>query len=205
MLAIEKLLHSKLLVPRVNKRIGHADFHLGVASVGVVADGRALLNATRREAQNFRDNYDSNIPIQQAAERLSNYVQQHTLYSSLRPFGASALLAGIDDEKGPQLYVVEPSGVYFGYYAAAVGKGKTLAKTELEKLDLSSLSLKDALKEAARIVYMVHDDSKNKEFELEMSWIGESETGGRHQIVPQPLLDECIAYAKNFMETRMDD
>lgn len=73
------------------------------------------------------------------------------------------------DKTGPALYVVEPSGVFFvraimiiqqssiintdiqGYNGAAVGKGRQLAKTELEKLKLSELSTREAVMEAARM------------------------------------------------------
>lgn len=40
------------------------------------------------------------------------YVQAYTLYSSVRPFGISAILGAVDKD-GPALYVVEPSGVYY--------------------------------------------------------------------------------------------
>jgi hypothetical protein len=38
-----------------------------------------------------------------------------------------------------------------GYYGAAVGKGRQLAKTELEKLKLSELTTREAVLEAARM------------------------------------------------------
>ncbi len=38
-----------------------------------------------------------------------------------------------------------------GYHGAAVGKGRQLAKTELEKLSLSTLTTRQAVKEAARM------------------------------------------------------
>ena len=44
--------------------------------------------------------------------RLSMYAQAYTLYSSVRPFGCSTILGGID-ENGPGLYVIEPSGVAY--------------------------------------------------------------------------------------------
>jgi len=83
---------------------------------------------------------------------------------------------------------------FFGYNGAAVGKGRQLAKTELEKLKLSELSLKEAVMEAARIIHLVHEDAE-KEFELEMSWIG-SESNNLHVPVPKDLFDEADAQAK---------
>jgi 20S proteasome subunit alpha 7 len=38
-----------------------------------------------------------------------------------------------------------------GYHGAAIGKGRQLAKTELEKLKLSELSTREAVFEAARM------------------------------------------------------
>ena len=50
--------------------------------------------------------------MQDVTERLGQYVQVYTLYSSVRPFGVSTILGGVD-ESGANLYVVEPSGVFF--------------------------------------------------------------------------------------------
>jgi len=197
-LAVEKLVHSKLLVPGANRRIQTIDRHIGLASSGLLADGRHLSNRARDEATNYRDLYNSPPPLENVADRLGLYVQAYTLYSSVRPFGISTILGAVD-ESGPKLFVVEPSGVFFGYNGAAVGKGRQLAKTELEKLKLSELSLKEAVVEAARIIYLVHDDAKEKEFELEMSWIG-PESNNLHVPVPKDLLDEAEAQAKAALE-----
>ena len=84
------------------------------------------------------------------ADRVSQYVQAYTLYSSVRPFGVSGLLA-THDRNGYGLYMVEPSGVYYGYTGAAIGKGRTVAKTELEKLNFSELTVREAVKIAAKM------------------------------------------------------
>lgn len=96
-----------------------------------------------------------------------------------------------------------------GYYGAATGKGRQAAKAELEKLDLSSgaLSLEAGVKEAARIIYVAHEDSKDKDFELEMSWISsvDGPTKGRHEEVPKHILDEAEKAAKKAMESEDED
>ena len=92
-----------------------------------------------------------------------------------------------------------------GYYGAATGKGRQAAKAGLEKLDLASptnsLSLTDTVKEAARIIYVAHEDSKDKEFELEMTWISHDggPTRGRHEEVPKELFDAAVKAAKKAM------
>jgi 20S proteasome subunit alpha 7 len=186
-------------MPVVNRRIQTIDRHIGLATAGLLADGRHLSNRARSEASNYRENYHSPPPLKAIADRLGQYVQAYTLYSSVRPFGISTILGAIDKD-GPALFVVEPSGVFYGYNGAAVGKGRQLAKTELEKLKLSELSTREAAIEAARIIYLVHDDAKEKDFELEMSWIGD-ETNGLHLPVPNDLMEEAQAKAKAALET----
>lgn len=70
----------------------------------------------------------------------------------MRPFGISTLVAGID-KTGPKLYAIEPSGVYYGYRATASGKGKALAKTELEKIIAKEggITVKEGVMELARM------------------------------------------------------
>ncbi|KAG6832946.1 hypothetical protein H0H92_004830 [Tricholoma furcatifolium] len=200
-LAVEKLVHSKLLVPGANRRIQTIDRHIGLATAGLLADGRHLSNRARDEAASYREQYRQPAPLKTIADRLGQYVQAYTLYSSVRPFGISTILGAVDKD-GPALFVVEPSGVFFGYHGAAVGKGRQLAKTELEKLKLAELSMREAAMEAARmhVIYLVHDDAKEKEFELEMTWIGE-ETDGIHLPVPKELQAEAEAAAKAALET----
>jgi Proteasome subunit len=41
------------------------------------------------------------------------YMHAYTLYSAVRPFGCSVALGSYDEVDGPQLYMVDPSGVSF--------------------------------------------------------------------------------------------
>lgn len=50
--------------------------------------------------------------MQVVTSRLAMFVQAYTLYSSVRPFGVSTILGAVDKE-GPQLYVIEPSGIAY--------------------------------------------------------------------------------------------
>lgn len=76
-------------------------------------------------------------------------------------------------------------------------------------MDLASekLTLLDAVKEAARIIYVAHEDSKDKEFELEMSWISslDGPTKGKHEEVPRELLEEAEKAAKRALEGEDED
>lgn len=170
---------------------------------------------------------------------MGSYVQAYTLYSSVRPFGITAIIAGWDAETdvdvdgivgkgpsvgsggrtqgvkqgGPYLYMIEPSGSYWGYYGAATGKGRQAAKAELEKLELGAkdsgewISLEEGVKEAARIIYVAHEDSKDKDFELELCWVSavSGPTGGRFEEVPEALKEEAERLAKKAIEGDDDE
>ncbi|KAF4547780.1 Proteasome subunit alpha type-7-like protein [Elsinoe fawcettii] len=237
-LALEKLVTSKLLKKDANKRIMTVDQNIGIVSSGLQPDGKHLVSRARDEAAQWRNIYKAPIPTSSLANRLGQYVQMHTVTNAVRPFGISAIIGGWDSELdlpvdgqvgsgpssgsggrtqgakqgGPYLYMLEPSGLYWGYYGAAAGKGRQAAKAELEKLKLGAgtdecISLEEGVKEAARIIYVAHEDNKDKEFELEMTWVSNASgpTKGRHQHVPKDLLEEAERLAKKALEGDDDD
>jgi 20S proteasome subunit alpha 7 len=108
-------------------------------SAGLLPDGRHFASRARDEAASWRQNYKAPIPTSSLADRMGSYVQAHTLYSSVRPFGMTAIIGGWDSEAGlkvdgevgagpkkgsggrkeggkhggPFLYMIEPSGLYW--------------------------------------------------------------------------------------------
>jgi len=47
------------------------------------------------------------------ADRMGGFAQAYTLYSSVRPFGITAIVGGVDEDGTPALYMIEPSGLYW--------------------------------------------------------------------------------------------
>lgn len=198
-LAVEKIIGSKLLKPDANKRIQSVDKHVGVVYSGLLPDGRHVVQRGRDEARQWRDQFREPIPTSTLANNVASYVQAYTLYNSVRPFGISTILGGYNEEEGAQLYMVEPNGTSWGYLGAAAGRGKQLTNNELEKLDFKALSGKEAVKEAARILYIAHEDSKDKAFQPEIAWIGK-ETNGEFREVPEDLMKEAVEYAEESFD-----
>lgn len=110
-LAVEKLITSKLYEPESGTRIFTIDTSIGMAISGMIADGRAIVDLARQEAANYRQQYDRPIPLRQLNDRLSSYFHAYTLYSAVRPFGVSVILASWTEETGPEMYMIDPSGV----------------------------------------------------------------------------------------------
>lgn len=65
------------------------------------------------------------------------------------------------------------------------------------------MSHKDLIREAARIIYLLHDELKDKQFELEMSWVGKH-TNGRHERVPLKDKAEAETKARQAMDEDSD-
>ncbi|XP_071440783.1 proteasome subunit alpha type-3 [Hetaerina americana] len=200
--AVEKLVTSKLYEAGANRRLFNIDKHVGMAVSGLLADARQIVETARIEASNYRSQYGTNIPLKYLNERVSMYMHAYTLYSAIRPFGCSVILGSYEDD-GPAMFMIDPSGVSYGYFGCAVGKAKQAAKTEIEKLKLQDMSCRELVKEAARIIYLVHDELKDKTFELELSWVG-AVTNGLHERVPDALFAEAEKSAKAAMEDDSD-
>ncbi|XP_070156496.1 proteasome subunit alpha type-3 isoform X2 [Polyergus mexicanus] len=200
--AVEKIVTSKLYEVGANKRIFNIDEHVGMAVSGIISDARQIAETARSEAASYKAQYGVGIPLKYLNERVSMYMHAYTLYSAVRPYGCSVLLSTYETD-GPALYMIDPSGVSYGYYGCAVGKAKQSAKTEIEKLKLPEMSSKDLVKEAARIIYLVHDELKDKQFELEMSWVG-AHTNGRHERVPNDVKTEAETKARQAMAEDSD-
>mmetsp|Transcript_12964 Transcript_12964/g.20367 ORF Transcript_12964/g.20367 Transcript_12964/m.20367 type:complete len:194 (+) Transcript_12964:179-760(+) len=192
-----------MLVEGSSRRLLTVDDHVGMAVSGLLADGRQLVNRARDEAAAYKEFYGEPIPGKVLAERIAGFVHAYTMYWSVRPFGVSILIAAWDKD-GSSLWMVEPSGLTYNYHGCAVGKGKQASKVELEKLKLTELSCRDVLKDVARIIHSVHDEVKDKEFELEMSWIC-AESGWKHKMVPKDLAKVAEEEAKAALEEDMDD
>jgi 20S proteasome subunit alpha 7 len=187
---------SKMLVPGSNRRIFPVDKQTGMVVAGYSADGRQIVSRAREEAESYRNTYGHHILPTVLADRLSLYVHYFTIYGSLRPFGATSIIAGFDEDlNAPQLYMVEPSGATFRFFGCASGKGANAAKTELEKVlnkyGAGGISCRESVKEVARMsvfsplilfffysiffyffsLQTIRDQSKEKALELEIGWL----------------------------------
>lgn len=203
-LAVEKLITSKLYEDDSNSRLFTIDNFIGLAFSGLNADGRAVVQIAREEAQSYRQQYDRTIPLKILNERISSYLHAYTLYSAVRPFGVSVIICSWSEESGPEMYMIDPSGLSLGYLGCAVGKAKQSAKTEIEKLKLGDMTCEQLTIEAAKIIHQVHDELKDKDFKLELSWVGRR-SEGRHQPVPAEVYEAADKAGREAMSQNDSD
>ena len=131
-LAVQKRLHTSLVEKDLVKKIFAIDDHIAAAIAGLTADAHVLVNQARIQAQIHRITYGEAITVETLTRRLANLKQMYTQHAGVRPFGVSLLIAGCDEMLGPQLYMTEPSGSYWGYRATAIGSS---APTIIEYLE----------------------------------------------------------------------
>ncbi|CAL9009687.1 unnamed protein product [Prunus brigantina] len=98
-----------------------------------LADARTLVQQARNEAAEFRFKYGYEMPVDVLARWIADKSQIYTQHAYMRPLGVVAMVLGIDEEFGPQLYKCDPAGHYFGHKATSAGLKEQEAINFLEK------------------------------------------------------------------------
>jgi proteasome alpha subunit len=127
------------------EKVHQIDDHLGAAISGFLADGRVLVDIGRIKAQVYKLTYDEPLNVLGAVKEISDRMQLYTQYGGVRPFGVAFLLGGID-EKGSQLFEIDPSSAFYGWKAQAIGRGAPEALKVLKKGWKENLIEDDAIK-----------------------------------------------------------
>ncbi len=145
-LAADKRITKKVVVPRSIEKIFQVDEHIAVGASGMVADTRVLVDRMRVDAQANRTTYNEAIDVWTLAKGICDFMQGYIQYGGVRPFGVSLLIAGVDSQA--RLYETDPSGALLGYKATAIGEGR-LAATEFFEEKYSDGMTKDEAIELA--------------------------------------------------------
>ena len=126
-------------------------------------------------------------------------MQNHTIYASYRPYGTSIIFAAHDHLKGLGLYMVEPSGTCYEYYGCASGRGKQLARNEVEKKNFREMTCNEAIPLIAQILLKAQEEMRDKKQELELSIVSE-ETQFKHKILDRTFVEHITAKALEEIE-----
>lgn len=208
--AVDKELTSKLMVAATDKRIFPVNRHTTLALSGYTPDARMIVNRAQSEAKQYLSSYADEIPLHVLAERIGLYMHAHTLYWSVRPFGVSVLLGGVDTHtQAPALYCIEPNGVCFKYHAKAIGKGRKEAVTGLEKCGVKEATCKEALVPIVKILLGYRqeaaDQNSGKSQEaIDVAWICEP-TKFVHKQVSAAEMTEAKEAAKRALDAEENE
>jgi 20S proteasome subunit alpha 1 len=135
---------------------------VGCVQTGLTADGRAQVQKMRQEVgelssvvgtstlsrfpslsdircfvivitAEFRYKYGYDMPPDAVAKRVADLAQVITQHAGIRPTGTTMIIAGIDEERGPQLFKCDPAGYFVGYHATAAGAKDQEVQNAFEK------------------------------------------------------------------------
>jgi proteasome alpha subunit len=143
LLAVDKNVTSKLIVPKSIEKVFQIDDHIGVATSGLVADARRLVEDARVRSQRNKLVYNQPISVSALTRDLCDIKQAYTQYGGARPFGTALLIAGVND--GPHLFETDPSGAFTEFTAGAIGMGKRDVEKLLEERYKPGINRKDAI------------------------------------------------------------
>ncbi len=129
----EKIVVGKMMLPGTDQRIWNINMSAGCTANGLVPDGKSLMYRGREESKQYQKMYGITMPGKVLSERLAMNVHMNTIYARNRPYGSSVIMATYDELNKLGLYMIEPSGASFQYYGCASGRGKQLARNEIEK------------------------------------------------------------------------
>jgi proteasome alpha subunit len=149
LLVTDKRIVDQLIVSEAVEKIFQIDDHIAMTAAGLLSDARLLVENSQVKAQQHHVTYDAPIDSLSVVRSISSIKQMCTQSGGLRPFGVSLLIIGVD-ETGPKLYVSEPAGIYFQYYAAVIGEGEAKVEEILHKEYKKTLTIEQGLQLAVK-------------------------------------------------------
>ena len=144
LLIADKRITEQLVVPSSVEKVFQIDEHIGATASGILSDGRILIDRARLMAQQHRVTYDEPIDTASLVKEICDIKQSFTQFGGARPFGVSILFAGINTE--PELFLTDPTGIYFQYKATAIGEAETEIKEILNKEYKETIDLEEGFK-----------------------------------------------------------
>lgn len=147
------------------EKVFKVDDHIGIATSGLVADGRTLVDETRNEAQRYLMTYDEPIPINVLSTFVADRCQQFTQYGGVRPYGVSTIAGGVKDGNA-KVYQTDPSGTLNQWNAVAIGKAGEEASEQLEENWEEDMEEEAAIKLAVDALTSGEEDLDTENIEL---------------------------------------
>uniref|UniRef100_A0A6U4IHJ6 Proteasome alpha-type subunits domain-containing protein n=1 Tax=Phaeomonas parva TaxID=124430 RepID=A0A6U4IHJ6_9STRA len=146
----QKKVPDRLIDPTSVSNVYTITPKVGVVVTGQPADARAQVARIRQEAHEFKFSNGFDMPVYLLAKRVADLSQLRTQRAGMRLLACFTTIIGVDDEKGPQLYQVDPAGMFFPFKAFAAGAKKDEANNWLERHveEFPAMSSEDIIRQA---------------------------------------------------------
>ena len=177
-------LHDTRTTPSKLCRI---DDHLTLCFAGLNADARVLVDMARVRAQSHRLSYADAAGVEFLTKFIAGTQQKYTQSGGVRPFGISTLIAGFDPQsRTPQLFHTEPSGIFSGWKANAIGRSSKTVRELLEKLWEPDMSEQVTIELAVKsLLEVVQTGNRN----IELAVIRPDQ---KMEVLKDDVLDEIV-------------
>lgn len=106
---------------------------IGCIMTGIKPDAVAVVQQVRQDAAKFLAANGYTIPVHYLARLLADKCQTKTQHAGMRVMGVAMILGSVDEEKGAQLYQVDPAGSLLGWRGVSSGEKFEAAQDFLSK------------------------------------------------------------------------
>ncbi|NWR45581.1 PSA5 protein, partial [Regulus satrapa] len=188
-LAVEKRITSPLMEPSSIEKIVEIDSHIGMWYFGSMRIMGIFICVF---LQNHWFTYNETMTVESVTQAVSNLALQFGEEDAdpgamSRPFGVALLFGGVD-EKGPQLFHMDPSGTFVQCDARAIGSASEGAQSSLQEVYHKSMTLKEAIKSSLVILKQVMEEKLNAT-NIELATV---EPGMKFHMYTKEELEEVI-------------
>ncbi len=142
----DKRIRDILMDKESASKIYEVDSHIVATAAGILSDARIVVEKAQLMAQQHRVTYESPIDVESIIKEIADLKQAYTQYGGARPFGISVMVAGVNIDNGPKLFVSDVTGNYFGYKATAIGENDEKIKEILREDYKESITVEQGVK-----------------------------------------------------------
>ncbi|CAI2354633.1 unnamed protein product [Caenorhabditis sp. 36 PRJEB53466] len=132
-IAVQKRVPESLMVPENITSVFQISPTVGCCAIGILPDALYQVKRARGEAGSFKYKNGYDMPCELLAKRMADLNQYYTQNAEMRCLGVALIFISYDDEKGPEVFRVDPAGYFRGMRAVSVGVKQGQATTFLEK------------------------------------------------------------------------
>ncbi len=139
--AEKRMTYDGFVLSKNTRKVFPITDHIGIGFAGLVGDMQFVVRALRMEAKNYELQNNREIKVRSLAKILSIILYSYKLI----PLLTEIVVGGVDN-KGPQIYVLDPVGSLIEDKYAALGSGGPVAIGIIEKEYRDDMNIDDVEK-----------------------------------------------------------
>ncbi|MCD6301265.1 MAG: archaeal proteasome endopeptidase complex subunit beta [Staphylothermus sp.] len=137
--AEKRMSYDGFVLSKNTRKVFPITDHIGIGFAGLVGDMQFVVRALRMEAKNYELQNNKEIKVRSLAKILSILLFSY----KLAPLLTEIVVGGVDN-KGPQIYVLDPVGSLIEDKYAALGSGGPVAIGIIEKEYRDNMNIDEA-------------------------------------------------------------